>query len=168
MHGGRLVEDEPIAEINMIPMIDIALTLLIILMVTTVFIQKPGVALKLPETATREGATETPKDLTIIIAADGNMYVDGKVIDPPALQAKLSVLAAQEKVTPEKEARVLIKGDRQAQYARIMDVMDMVRQAGLTRIVFPTDPKTLQPPRDATSPPTSATTPPTSAMRTGG
>jgi biopolymer transport protein ExbD len=145
MHGGPLVEDEPIADINMIPMIDIALTLLIIMMVTTVFIQKPGVALKLPETVTREGAMETPKDLTIVITAEGDTYVEGMKLDAAALQARLRAIVAREKAGLIKEPRVLIKGDRQAQYARIMDVMDMVRQAGLTRVVFPTDPKTLRP-----------------------
>ncbi|MCS6776903.1 MAG: biopolymer transporter ExbD [Chloroherpetonaceae bacterium] len=139
MHGTHVSEEEPIAEINMIPMIDVALTLLIILMVTTVFIQKPGVALKLPETVTREGAVETVKDLTIIIDAQGATYVDAQPIDADALQARLRALAATNR-----EARVLIKGDRNAQYARIMDVMDMVRLAGLTRVVFPTDPKTLR------------------------
>lgn len=145
MHGGPIIEDEPIAEINMIPMIDVALTLLIIMMVTTVFIQKPGVALKLPETVTREGAMETKKDLTIVIAAEGETYVDGTKIETPALQAKLHDVAARDK-----EARVLIRGDRNAQYARIMDVMDMVRISGLTRVVFPTDPKTLQQPPPST------------------
>ena len=40
-----------------------------------------------------------------------------------------------------REARILVKGDRAVQYAKIMEVMDMVRQAGLTRVVLPTDPK---------------------------
>jgi biopolymer transport protein ExbD len=148
MHGGPIAEDEPIAEINMIPMIDIALTLLIIMMVTTVFIQKPGVALKLPETVTREGAMETKKDLTIVISAEGDTYVEGTKIDTGALQARLREVA-----TRDKEARVLIRGDRNAQYARIMDVMDMVRISGLTRVVFPTDPKTLQQPPPTSSAP---------------
>lgn len=147
MHGGPLAEDEPIAEINMIPMIDVALTLLIIMMVTTVFIQKPGVALKLPETVTREGQMETQKDLTIVISAEGETYVEGAKIEAPSLQAKLREVAARDK-----ESRVLIRGDRNAQYARIMDVMDMVRISGLTRVVFPTDPKTLQQPPEPSAP----------------
>ena len=59
MHGIHAAEDEPMADMNLIPLIDIALTLLIILMVTTAFIKQPGVSLKLPETATREGSPET-------------------------------------------------------------------------------------------------------------
>ena len=125
------------ADMNLIPLIDIALTLLIIMMVTTVFIKHPGVSLKLPETATREGAPESKKDLTIAVASTGDVYVDAVKQSPPQLQARLMSIAAANK-----ESRVLIKGDRDVTYSRIMDVMDMVRQAGLTRVVLPTDPKT--------------------------
>ena len=136
-HGVGISEsDEPMAELNMIPLIDIALTLLIIMMVTTAFIKHPGVALKLPETKTREGAPETNKDLTITVTADGNLYLDGKVQTSEQVQAHLRGIAATNK-----ESRILVKGDRNVQYAKVMEVMDMVRQAGLTRVVLPTDPK---------------------------
>lgn len=138
MHAHIASEDEPMAEMNLIPLIDIALTLLIIMMVTTVFIKHPGVSLKLPETATREGAPETKKDLTIVVASNGEMYVDAVKQTPEQLQARLRDEAARSS----KQARVLVKGDRDATYSKIMDVMDMVRQAGLTRVVLPTDPKT--------------------------
>src|SRR2546423_13206252 len=97
MHGLKPNEDEPMAEMNMIPLIDIALTLLIIMMVTTAFVHKPGVSLKLPETATREGAPETNKDLVIVIASDSNIYVDGKMKQPAELQAHLRAVAARDK-----------------------------------------------------------------------
>jgi biopolymer transport protein ExbD len=144
MHGGiKTHDDEPMAEMNMIPLIDIALTLLIIMMVTTAFVKHPGVSLKLPETATREGAPETNKDLTVIIAADGKVYLDGKPRQPAELQAHFKAIAQRNK-----EARVLVKGDRSVLYSRIMEVMDLVRQAGLTRVVLPTDPKQMQPSGD--------------------
>ncbi len=136
MHGLHSAEDEPMAEMNLIPLIDIALTLLIILMVTTAFIRHPGVALRLPETVTREGAPETNKDVTIIVAADGNLYLDGQKQAAPAVQARLHATA-----TRNKQARVMVKGDRVVPYARVMEVMDMVRQAGLTRVTLPTEPK---------------------------
>lgn len=136
MHVSAHTEDEPMAEMNLIPLIDIALTLLIIMMVTTAFVHKPGVSLKLPETKTREGAPETKKDLTIVVTADGSYYLDAQKQTREQLQARLAVVAQANK-----QARILVKGDRDAAYAHIMDVMDMVRQAGLTRVVLPTDPK---------------------------
>src|SRR5256714_13618144 len=139
MHGIHALDDEPMADMNMIPLIDIALTLLIIMMVTTAFIRHPGVSLKLPETATREGAPETKKDLTVVVASDGGIYMDGSRHTPAELQDQLRQTAARDK-----QARILVKGDRDVAYARIMEVMDMVRQAGLTRAVLPTDPKPIQ------------------------
>ena len=136
MQGSYTQEDEPIAELNLSPLIDIALTLLIILMVTTAFIRHPGVSLKLPETATREGAPETSKDLTVVVTAAGDLYVDGKAQSADSMQSLLRGVAAKDK-----QARVLVKGDKTVLYARVMEVMDMVRQAGLTRVVLPTDPK---------------------------
>ena len=106
MHGGYQDEDEPMAEMNLIPLIDIALTLLIILMVTTVFVHRPGVNLNLPKTVTREGLPETDKDLTITVAASGDLYVDGKKTDDAAVQANLTARGKADK-----EARVLVKGD---------------------------------------------------------
>ena len=136
MQGDNSSEDEPMAQMNMIPLIDIALTMLIIMMVTTVFIRKPGVNLTLPETATREGAPETVKDLTVYINADNKMYVDAKVQSSDQVQALLMTTARKNK-----DARVLVKADRAVMYAQVMEVMDMARQAGLTHITLPTEPK---------------------------
>lgn len=133
-HSSGFGDDEPMADLNLIPLIDIALTLLIILMVTSAFIRQPGVALKLPETATREGKPETPRDLTVSVSASGALFVDGKPIDDQALHARLMPLAGQA------DARVLIRGDRSVPYERVMHVMDLVRQAGVSRVVLPTDP----------------------------
>lgn len=140
MHRASLHDDEPMAEMNLIPLIDIALTLLIILMVTTAFVRNPGVSLRLPETVTREGIPETPKDLTVAIAADGSLYVDGRQRADGEVSLRLKELGRKNR-----EARVLVKGDRTVAYARVMDVMDMARQAGLTRVVLPTDPKAEKP-----------------------
>src|SRR5262249_53535818 len=111
MHGGRLSEDEPMAEMNLIPLIDIALTLLIIMMVTTAFIRHPGVSLRLPETVTREGAPETNKDTTIIVTSDGSLYLDGQKKTPSEMQAHLRAVGAKDK-----QARILVKGDRDVIY----------------------------------------------------
>jgi biopolymer transport protein ExbD len=145
MHGIHASEDEPMADMNLIPLIDIALTLLIILMVTTAFIKQPGVSLKLPETATREGAPETNKDTIVMVTSDGSVFVDGQKRTLDQLQTHLKGVAAKDK-----QARIMLKGDRDVIYKRMMEVMDTVRQAGLTRVVLPTDPKLVpDPPKQA-------------------
>jgi biopolymer transport protein ExbD len=124
-------------ELNLIPLIDIALTLLIILMITSAFIKKPGVALKLPSSQTREGAPESSKDLVVVVTREGRFFVSGAPQSDAALQAQMARLAARNR-----EARVLLKGDRSVPYGRVMRAMDLARQAGLTRVVLPTDPMT--------------------------
>jgi biopolymer transport protein ExbD len=128
-------DDEPMVELNLIPLIDIALTLLIILMVTSAFIRQPGVSLKLPETSTREGKPQTAKDTVVAVARNGRLYLDGAPVADAHLKARL---VAHTRANP--TGRVLIKGDREVPYARVMRVMDAVRQAGITRVVLPTDP----------------------------
>ena len=153
MHGGSSSEDEPMAEMNLIPLIDIALTLLIIMMVTTAFVRKPGVTLKLPETVTHEGSPEMSKDQTISIAENGTLYMDAKPMRDQDVQQRMKTV-----YQTNHEARVFIKGDRSVMYSRVMAVMDIVRQAGLTKVVLPTDPKIGQvsPPSNALSPATSS------------
>ena len=136
MHGGNSGEDEPMGEMNLIPLIDVALTLLIIMMVTTAFVRKPGVSLKLPETVTREGAPEMSKDLSIAIAANGTMYIDSQPQSVEQVQNRLRAVARANK-----DARVLIKGDQNVIYAHVALVIDLARQAGLTKVTLPTDPK---------------------------
>ena len=136
MHRRALAEDEPMAEINLIPLIDISLTLVIILMVTTIFIRNPGVKLQLPQTVTREGAPEKPKDLTVVLAADGGLYLNGQKETMPQVRAAMTGAARQDPNT-----RVLVKGDRSIAYQRVIDVIDTVKQSGLTHLVLPTDPK---------------------------
>ncbi len=136
MHSGVESDDEPMAAMNFIPLIDIALTLVIILMVTTAIVRPPGVSLKLPETKTHEGAPETAKDLVIAVNSEGLFYIDGTQTTAAKCQERLNAVAAKDK-----NARVLVKGDRSVAYKSVMEVMDMARQAGLSRISLITDPK---------------------------
>lgn len=134
MHRSSTSEDDPMAEINLVPLIDISLTLVIILMVTTVFIHNPGFKLNLPKTVTHEGAPETPKDVVITVAPTGAYYYNGKAATLPQMQALLITAGDRDK-----GQRVLVKADETVRYGQVMGVMDAVRQAGLTRIVLPTD-----------------------------
>ncbi len=136
MRGYNGTEDEPTAELNLIPLIDIALTLLIIMMITTTFIRKPGFALKLPEAATRQGNPETPKDMTVGIDSAGDYYLGGR----KQTQEEL-VIALKSAYDQNHEVRVLVKGDRNVPYGKVSVVMDLISQANIKHINLPTDPK---------------------------
>ena len=137
-------EDEPVAELNLIPLIDIALTLLIIMMITTTFIRQPGFALKLPEASTRQGEPEAPKDITIGINSAGEYYIDGR-----QQSERERIAALKTAYDLNHEVRVLVKGDKNVPYGRVSSVMDLISQANIKHINLPTDPK---PGQSATTP----------------
>lgn len=141
MHAGHGREDDPVAEMNLIPLIDISLTLLIIMMITTTFVRQPGFALNLPKAATRQGQPETPKDLVIGVDRAGKIWYEGRSPDDQELLAMLTAARAQNS-----EVRVLIKGDEGVPYGRVSHVMDLVSQARIQHINLPTNP---QPDREA-------------------
>ena len=136
MHGGGKTEDDPMAEMNMIPLIDISLTLLIIMMITTTFVKQPGFALKLPESASRQGKPETPKDLIVAIDKRGKFWMDGSpTSDAEMLQTLKSAYKRNNSV------RVLVKGDEGVNYGRVSHAMDLISMAKIKHINLPTNPR---------------------------
>ena len=71
-----------------------------------------------------------------MISESGSLYCDGAALTDVDVQARLWLLAKRDI-----GSRVLLKADRNSRQGRVMDVMDMARQAGLTKLIFPTDPK---------------------------
>lgn len=139
MHGGGRSEEDPMAEMNMIPLIDISLTLLIIMMITTTFVKQPGFALKLPESASRQGKPETPKDLIVAIDKQGKFWMDGKqTTDDEMLQTLKSAYSRNNSV------RVLVKGDEGVNYGRVSHAMDLISMAKIKHINLPTNPRPQQ------------------------
>ena len=136
MHAGGRSEDDPVAEMNMIPLIDISLTLLIIMMITTTFVKQPGFALKLPETSSRQGKPETPKDITVAIDKFGTFWLDGKHASDAQILTSLKAAHARNP-----EVRVLVKGDEGVPYGKVSHAMDIISMAKISHINLPTNPK---------------------------
>ena len=136
MHGGIQNEDDPVAEMNMIPLIDIALTLLIVMMITTTFVKQPGFALKLPESSTRQGNPETQKDITVGVDRTGKFWMDGR--NPTDTELLQSLKTAYNR---NHEVRVLVKGDEGVPYGKVSHAMDLISQANIKHINLPTNPK---------------------------
>src|SRR5687767_5433516 len=95
----------PMAEINIIPLVDVVLVLLIIFKATTAFIKESGLNMKLPAAKTTEVTPEDTKDITIALTRDDKIYMDGNPVTEEAVQA-----AMVERAAKNSEARVIIKG----------------------------------------------------------
>jgi biopolymer transport protein ExbD len=117
------------AEINIIPLVDVVLVLLIIFMATTAFVKESGLNMKLPAAKTTEVTPEDTKDINIALTRDNKIYLDGKLATEDNVQA-----AMVERAKKNSEARVIIKGDENIEYKRVVRVMDMAKQAGLPKV----------------------------------
>ena len=119
----------PMAEINIIPLVDVMLVLLIIFMVTTAFTKDTALGLKLPQAASGGAAPQRNRDLTIALTRAGALTADGQSVTPAQLPA---LMRARLKSDP--KVKVIIKGDGGVAYERVVKVMDSAREAGLTSV----------------------------------
>ncbi len=130
--GGRRGRRAPMAEINVTPMVDVMLVLLIIFMVTAPLLVA-GVPVDLPET--KAGALDQEqKPVQISLDPSGAMYVDDAPVALDGLGAELARLKAssQEEGGP----RIFLRADRGLDYGRVMEVMGELNAAGLRRIAL--------------------------------
>lgn len=135
MAGGKLGggEDEPLTSINIVPLVDIILVVLIIFMVTATYMVKPAIRIDLPDAAT--GENTEPTSLGISVAADGTLMLDGTVITEPDLKARV----AQE-FTKDANVVCLISGDKDSRHGDVTHVIDLVKSLGVTKFAINIDP----------------------------
>ncbi|HEX8236380.1 MAG TPA: biopolymer transporter ExbD [Abditibacteriaceae bacterium] len=131
--GKRRGASTPMAEINIIPLVDVTLVLLIIFMATTAFVKEAGLNMNLPAARTQETTPDQNGDLNIALTRAGGIYLDGRASSEEQVQSAMQVRARHNAAT-----RVVIKGDEKIEYARVVRVMDMARQAGLPRVALGT------------------------------
>ena len=112
------------SEINVTPLVDVCLVLLIIFMVVTPMLQQ-GVDVTLPDTTLPERMPEGGKQLNIAIRQDGSVYVGQQWVPKESLLAALRDIYNQ---TPDKD--VVIKADKRLKYKDVREVMQLVNRAG--------------------------------------
>jgi len=122
--------DGPIAAINVTPLVDVMLVLLVIFMVTTPMLQQ-GVEVDLPKATTAPLRSST-EQIVISLDKSGNVFIGaGNKVELADLATKVKVLFANK---PEGERKVYIKGDSTLGYGRIMEVMAALHGGGITQI----------------------------------
>ena len=121
--------DEGIVGINVTPLVDITLVLLIIFMVTAKLIVSQSVPLDLPKAAT---GAEIQVIFSIVLAADGTAQVDSRPI--PNDDALLGLAREAHKKNP--DLRAVIKADSAVTHGRVIHVLDLLKQAQVAKIAF--------------------------------
>ena len=127
-------DDGLMNEINMTPLVDVMLVLLIVFMVTIPVIRH-AVKIDLPHASSQKEDTK-PAQVTVSIDADGNLLWDEQKISDETLQAKIAA-AAQQNPQPE----LHLSADRKVAYEKVAEVMSAAQAGGLTKIGFVTEPK---------------------------
>jgi biopolymer transport protein ExbD len=127
-------DNDLLAEINMIPLIDVMLVLLIVFIIT-VPVMKHAVHIDLPRASNEKEQTK-PETIRLSVNAQGVYYWnEQKLDDDNALQGQLAAAAAQQ---PQPELH--IRGDREVRYERVAQAMAAAQQAGVKKIGFITEP----------------------------
>ncbi|HUI19162.1 MAG TPA: protein TolR [Alphaproteobacteria bacterium] len=126
--GGRL-KRPPMSEINVTPMVDVMLVLLVIFMVTAPLLNV-GVPVDLPKT-TAAPITGQDEPLVVSVNAQGNVYLQETEIPIDNLAARLQAITQNKPDT-----RIFVRGDRSISYGRIMEVMGVLNQAGFKHLAL--------------------------------
>jgi len=123
------------SDINVTPLCDVMLVLLIIMMIVAPLLQQ-GVSVTLPKAANTVDKPEVQGQTVVAIAKDKSMYVNAKPVQEQEMATRINEILenAKEKV-------VLIKADEEVEYGAVMAAMDQLRQAGIEDIGLITDPK---------------------------
>jgi biopolymer transport protein TolR len=127
-HNKPNIVKEVRSDINVTPLVDVCLVLLIIFMVVTPMLQQ-GVDVKLPETANPDKMPESQKQLNVAIKADGNVFVGQNWVTADNLKAKFEEEHAD---NPDKE--VMIKADERLKYKQVRALMQTINEAGFSRV----------------------------------
>ncbi|MDP1557937.1 MAG: biopolymer transporter ExbD [Nitrosomonas sp.] len=123
----------PMAEINVVPLVDVMLVLLIIFIITAPLLTH-SVKIDLPKTSSEPNLTQ-PEHIELAIRKDGQLFWNGLPIALEQLSPRFTATVAR---TPNTELH--IRADKQVQYEHVARVMSMGAKAGLARIGFITDP----------------------------
>jgi biopolymer transport protein ExbD len=123
----------PSAEINVVPLVDVMLVLLVIFIITAPLLTH-SVKIDLPKAASSPNLTQ-PEHIEFAVREDGSLYWNGAPVAPEELAARFAAAAAR---SPQPELH--IRADRLARYEKVAQVMSAAANAGLARIGFVTDP----------------------------
>jgi biopolymer transport protein ExbD/biopolymer transport protein TolR len=136
MAFGRLERpqsSQPMSEINMTPLIDVMLVLLVIFMLTAPLMTSK-LKLDLPKADAPPTPNATPSVMAIALTADGRVHLDEQ---DTTLEALARQAAAQAKQKPDTE--VQLRADRVVSYGRVAELIGLLQKAGLNRIAFVTE-----------------------------
>jgi biopolymer transport protein ExbD len=135
--GGGGGDEEAITAINVTPLVDIVLVLLIILMVTANYLAAKTIPVDLPQSSA--GAASDTPPLAITIDQTGNLFLDARPVNETELRR--GIRTAHER---DRDLRAVIAGDGRIQYMRVVRVITVLREEGVTKFAINVRPEDMQ------------------------
>ena len=114
-----------VADINITPFTDVILVLLIIFMIATPLLSQNSIEVKLPEAASRD-VLDNPKQVQIVITAEGVVYLDNKVMSNKELKDQLTALLKKDP-----DLKAVVAADQGCRFQEVVKVMDILRVLGV-------------------------------------
>lgn len=127
-------DNEAIADINVVPLVDIILVVLIIFMVTAPMFMKPTINVNLPKAAS--GDQTAPSKLNIALTADGRINLNGTFVTEADVQVK-----AAEEVAKNVDVQAIISADKDVPHGKVVGVLDVVKSSGVKKFAISIDKK---------------------------
>ncbi len=127
-------DTQPMADINIVPLVDVMLVLLIIFIVTTPLLTQT-LKVELPQTQA-QASSPPPPALRVSLDAESRLYVETEALEWAQLGPRLAQAAAQQ---PQPELHLSV--DKTTPYQRLAELLDAARQAGLSKVGFVTQPQ---------------------------
>ncbi|MDT8441463.1 MAG: biopolymer transporter ExbD [Desulfuromonadales bacterium] len=129
----RRSSDEP--RVDLTPMVDVVFLLLIFFMISTTFIESPGLSIKLPE-ASAEVIDREPRELKVYLSKEGEIFIDDQ---PVTLEAFQEILLARQPQAA--QTTFLLLADEEARHGRVVSLMDLAKGAGFQKLAIATEPR---------------------------
>ncbi|ALJ14668.1 protein TolR [Sphingopyxis macrogoltabida] len=133
---GRGSRRAPMSEINVTPLVDVMLVLLIIFMITAPLLAS-AVPVDLPESRAKPVETEEQEPVQLSITGDDTLYIGEEQVSEAELPARLDAIAREQK-EGERPRQIMLRADKGLDYGRVMRVMGELNRAGLSRIALVT------------------------------
>lgn len=125
-------DDGEITGINVTPLVDVMLVLLIIFMVTSTYIVQQSIQVQLPKADTGESTTKT-KNLAFVMDKAGNLFMDGKATTIEELPAQIEAIKASDS---QLQLQAMVSADKETQHGNVVKLIDTVRKVGITDLAI--------------------------------
>jgi len=138
--GSQRDDDEMITGINVTPLVDVVLVLLIILMVTASYIASRSIPMDLPSASTAEPG-QTPRTVAISINAEGQLFLDADPVEEDVLRGRVQTYVRE---VGEAEARATIAADSRVTHGQVVRIIDLLRREHVAHFAINVRPEDLR------------------------